>query len=299
MNNVFLVGAAKAGTTTVESVLSSNPDVSISLVKEPNFYCNDLHKQFDESVFNNLKNLSSLEDYSNIHSHAAIVRNKDVYEQLYKKNEIRLDASTNYLYSAVAAKNIYDDDQNAKIIIILRDPLKRSYSHWLMDRRIGFPVGSYYEELEKEYSNITDAKFSNSPLYISRSLYYEQVKRYFDLFPRKNIKVIYFEELFSDKYEYIMKDLHWFLGLECDEVIVDEKNKAMVPRFEKINNIMQVSGIKVFVRSILGEKAKQLLKGLVYKKNDIKLDASLVPVEILNKFEEDYKKTKLLVNSGS
>ncbi|GGK77355.1 sulfotransferase family protein [Amphritea balenae] len=298
MNNiekVFLVGAAKAGTTTVESVLSSNASISKSLIKEPNYYCKDLHAQFMTSKYNNLKVLESVADYEEVHSHAAIVKDEFIYEQLFSQGDIRLDASTNYLYSLEAASEIYKDDPDAKIIIILRDPIKRAYSHWLMDRRIGFRVQGFYEEIEKEYDDIANVNFSNSPLYVSRSLYFEQVKRYMELFNHDNVLVVFFEDLFSDKKEDVMSDIYSFVGLKYKAVFLEKKNAAQVPRFKFLNTFLQTSGVKVFLRTVLGSNVKNHIKRVVYKENDEKLNTELVRKDILITLKDDYLKTKELL----
>lgn len=103
--NVYVVGAPKAGTTSLARWLAAHPDVFFSTPKEPFYWASDYpglrkHYGFD-----------SLEAYRRLFSSAAAQSARHVAE-----------GSTNYLYSSTAVPEILDAEPSAKLIVMLRDP---------------------------------------------------------------------------------------------------------------------------------------------------------------------------------
>ena len=118
--NTFIVGAPKAGTTSLHYYLNQHADVSMSSVKEPNFFSS---KEV-ESLFYNSKCIDDSNDYHGLFSK--------------EKRQIIGEASVSYLYYEKVPNRIHDYNSEAKIIIMLREPVERSFSHYLMDYRLGF-----------------------------------------------------------------------------------------------------------------------------------------------------------------
>ena len=114
--NFFIVGAPRAGTTSLYAYLSQIPGIYMSPVKEPEFFS---------------PNRSTNDDLIPI-------VNKNDYLTLFKnvKDELLIgEASTCYLEDPDSPKLIYNKVADAYIIILLRDPIERAYSHYLMHRR--------------------------------------------------------------------------------------------------------------------------------------------------------------------
>jgi len=138
--NFFIVGAAKSGTTSLYHHLCQHLDVFMSPVKEPHYFSRDVgvrsFKADDtKSIFANLRGYIDFILKSRFY-----ILNFEKYKRLFSnvKNEKAIgEASVSYLVSKVAAEEIYKFNPDAKIIIILRNPVKRAFSHWLMDLRIG------------------------------------------------------------------------------------------------------------------------------------------------------------------
>jgi hypothetical protein len=99
------------------------------------------------------------------------------------------------------------------MIILLRDPIERAYSHYLMDVKFGAHDKklSIYQDLMRSYESQEKA-YGISPLYVEFGMYYEQVKRYFDEFGREQVKVIIYEE-FIQHPEETVNDVLAFLGV--------------------------------------------------------------------------------------
>ncbi len=271
--NFFIVGAAKSGTTTLYHHLKSHQQVYMSPVKEPNYFSTDINiSEFSNAYKKNTTFLK--EDYfkqTNLQEiQLSFVTREDHYLALFKnvKNEKAIgECSTSYLYSPVAAKNIYHFNPEAKIIIILRNPLYRTFSHYLMAVRYGFTALSFKDAIIKDM-NKKEKGWGKSELFIELSLYFEQLKNYFKIFPKKQVQVLFFDELNNNPINLINKCCI-FLEVDLFKTIKDEKhNVAALPRNKVINKILTETGIKKAVSIIGGNGFKNHIKGFFYKRNN-------------------------------
>ncbi len=168
--NFFIVGAAKAGTSSLWKYLNSHPQVFMprdELHKEPCFF-----SSFGESM--------GLDYYLNLYATAS------------EKQTLCGDASTAHLSDPVSAERIYAFNPDARIIIILRNPADRAYSlyNWMVQEGYEY-AGSFEEALRleniraaKSIPNWFDYGYYWDFMYFRSGLYYQQVKRYLDLFKR-------------------------------------------------------------------------------------------------------------------
>src|SRR3989304_10189805 len=112
--NLFIVGAPKSGTTSLHAYLDKIDDIFMSPIKEPNYF--------------------SAQTVSIKHP-VNPIRDKKKYLKLFQKgihNKYIGEASPSYLADSEASKLIHQVSPNAKIIISLRDPIDRVFSHYLM-----------------------------------------------------------------------------------------------------------------------------------------------------------------------
>lgn len=186
--NLFIVGAPKAGTSSIYSYLDQIPEIFMSPIKEPNFF--------------SLQTVTAK-------SHLKPIRDKKKYLNLFKnvRNENHLgEASPSYLGDPGAPKLIHKVSPNSKIIISLRDPVERSFSHYLMGIRIGVFSKSLHDELQQVFKKNQKNKslFQRSVLE-QRGLYYESVKRYLETFGPKQVEIIIFEEFINDPKKNLTK----------------------------------------------------------------------------------------------
>jgi hypothetical protein len=189
----FIVGAPKAGTTSLFYYLNKNKGICMSNIKEPNFFSSkDLKIQkiyYDSLILDNLKE----------------------YERIFtpkNKQQIIGEASVSYLFYPNVANRIFDYNPRSKIIIILRDPVERAFSHYSMDLRLGHVKQSLDELFDLGLNNKDNLFFQQ---YILLGQYYEQVNRYIKVFGRENICVKFYDELKLDAssfYSDILKFLH-------------------------------------------------------------------------------------------
>lgn len=205
--NLFIVGAAKSGTTSLYHYLNQHESVFFPQVKEPNYYSNIFSE--DKQAYKKPK--------PNKFYHHKIINSKKEYFLLYKGSEsysIVGDASPSYLWDLNSAARIHKDFPNAKIIIILRNPIQRAFSHYLMNLRSGLEQDrNFYSALLRDQKNSQEVwGDGKSMLYVSLGMYSSQIQSYYNYFDKNNIKVLLYEEFFENL-AYSVTGLFKFLNI--------------------------------------------------------------------------------------
>ena len=259
--NLFIVGAAKAGTSSVSKFLSKHNDVYMSPVKEPNYFSRDIKFENIPTYFKNSRNFNKInfdKEGKIISRHQLYINSLSDYHSLFGDFNLEYkyycDASVSYLYSNLAAKEIFNYNPNSKIIIVLRDPIERAFSHYLMDLRVGRSTIKSFKQAVYEDMNNNNKLWGFSHLYIELGLYYEQIKRYINVFPKENILILDFNLL---KFSPLLfkEKLISFLSLSDssydDEVIFAKENSASLPKNSLVRGIIQSTSLKSFIKKVL------------------------------------------------
>jgi hypothetical protein len=187
--------------------LRQHPGVYMSPVKETNYY-------WYEGQAENRKSVKTRAEYEALFAGAAGQRAIG-------------EASPQYLNSETAPDRIRADLPGARLIVSLRHPVDRAYSAylgWLRNGRGTTPV--------------REALRSGSP-FVEHSRYFPRLSRYFERFPRAQIKIVRFDDFVADP-PSVMRDLFAFVGVDPD-VAVDTRtvhNAARVPRSPWLNLAM-------------------------------------------------------------
>ncbi len=244
----MVIGAAKCGTTSLSSYLPLHPQIKICDPKEPNYWswqlCNMAQYQ---SLFVNTPPVSS--------------PNAD--------QRIGGEYSTSSLLHPLVPRRVRAHLPALKIIVLLRNPVERAYSHFIMSQRQGFePIRSFDDIVRKEIEEVpalleahkrgfldlnaqTNAhrsaengntlfvsehneSWTKHPLsteqnlfrfyfcsYVFRSIYYDQIWRWLQLFDRKQIKIIESTSLMDNRQE-TMNEVVNFLGLPAHNFNAEE-----------------------------------------------------------------------------
>jgi len=198
--NVFFIGEAKSGTTTLFELCNRHPQVFCPQAKEPRYFCTDFytHPQPNKAKARAFP-FKSLAEYESIYVSA-------------KKETHLVDASVQYAYSTVAAKEIHTYNKDAKIIYVIREPvsflhsLHSSQATWFEDDIIDFEKALAYESKRKK-ENIYPRTSTHPEAihYSDRVNYYQHIKNYFDVFPQKSILVLTLDELKKNEKETLQK----------------------------------------------------------------------------------------------
>ncbi len=176
--NFFFVGAHKSGTTSLYFYLKQHPQVFMPALKEPHFFSG--FRPYSEMPFPHPR-VSDEATYLRLFSQAAGY--KAVGE-----------ASSSYLCDEGVANRIHAAIPHAKIVIVLRDPVGRAFSQYLMDVREGWQKLPFYEALLED-RNRPEKGWGVSHMYVEPGLYREQVERYLKVFGPKQVLVLLFANL--------------------------------------------------------------------------------------------------------
>ncbi len=208
--NIYLVGAPKCGTTSLHYHLGQHPSIFAPKCKEP-------------------------------HYHTVIktgwpswdVRSQEQYFTLYKEaqcNQLLLDASAWNLYAESSAKFIYETSPNAYIIMSLRQPVQRAYSHFMHMVQRGWEKYYLFEEAIAQEEQRIEKGFFWDVHYLSAGYYASQVQRYLSIFPRQRIKILIFEEWIQNP-EDTIQEIFRFLNID----------KSLSVETKKVKNVTQIS----------------------------------------------------------
>ncbi len=244
--NLFIVGAAKAGTTSLHEYLKNIPGIYMSRIKEPYYF-----SRITKPNHPNRKKFQEENDYLSLFS--------DV-----KDEKIIGESSASYLSDPEAPKLIHEKNPHAKIIISLRNPVERAYSQFLMNIGYGLSKTSFHEEIQKEIKNGTD--YTQRNIGLDDGLYYIYVKRYLDIFGLNQVKILIFEEWIKNPKDTI-KDILKFLGLKINLSNFDAKVfnphreiRYPTPRGSIAKTLLKNENIKSVGKKIIPLSSRNFLK---------------------------------------
>lgn len=200
MPDFLIIGAGKSGTTSLYYYLKQHPQVFMSEVKEPNFFALEgkklLSKEEDKEEVNFFPwAVTQLEDYKNLFKEA-------------KPGLLKGESSTMYLYMDQAPDKIKSYVPGVKMIAIFRQPAERLYSRYLHLARDNRMTGDDFQKVFDKNS----IWWKRNDL-IQEGFYYRHLSRYYQSFPKENIKIFLYEDLIKKPDETI-KAIYTFLGLE-------------------------------------------------------------------------------------
>jgi len=272
--NFFLVGAPKAGTTSVDRLLRQHPQVFLSPIKEPGYFCPDIAEQLAPSFSKKtrLDVAAYLDSPDRPTVGLAWVTAFEHYQRLFEGaagQPVIGECSTFYFSSKVAARNIHAYNPEARIMALLRDPVARIRSHYEMDRAHGVTSRPLLALVEEELALGERANWGNSQFYVGASRYREQLSEYQRHFPPENICVLSFERLVAEP-EPTLRDLFTFLGISVpSDALLPFANRKRAARFSRFNNLLHESGIKPFVSGLLKkglpERLEKAVKSVYYR----------------------------------
>ena len=265
-----IAGAAKAGTTALHAILNQHPSIYFSPIKEPHFFSKDI----DPTRFNpNFRANTSIDldryfkQYPLPQRFQAFIRSTEHYQRLFEDadpQQITAEASTSYLYSEEAAANLKAYNPNAKVLILLRNPVERAYSHYLMALKFGFTDKSFQNALIAD-KNKKRKGWGQSELFLELGCYYQQVKRFKAAFPDHQLFIAYHEDFVASP-ENLLNQLTQWLGLEPFhfDYRVDV-NSADHPRAPRLNALLNKLGLRLKLGYWLPDRLKPYLKPFFLK----------------------------------
>jgi hypothetical protein len=204
--NFFIVGAPRCASTSMYAYLRQHPDVFMPDNKEPRFHCTDLDSgsELDGRFF-----MRDEAEYLGLFEAAGAAK--------------RIGEGCIFnLYSTVAAESIRRMSPEARILILLREPVEQMYSFHAVRRRNASEDLDFAAALDAEADRRAGRRLPklarNLKMYQYRAVasYTDQVARYFDVFGRDRVLLLIYEELRLDPRAALLRTLDF---LEVDPAV--------------------------------------------------------------------------------
>jgi hypothetical protein len=220
--NFFFVGAPRSGSTSLYYYLKQIPEIYMCPGKEPHY--------FHSSKFRDM--------------YGETIRDEKKYLELFQgvENEVAVgEATASYLEDPESPALIHQVVPHAKIIMILRDPIERAFSHYLVDVRLKLFKLSFHDIIRMDFDSLKKNPYMQEIL--EAGFYSQQVIRYLQFFGTDKVKILIFEEFIRDpkgKVEEILRFLD--VNHNFHDFKVDAHNEFAVDRVpfaqDVINNMI-------------------------------------------------------------
>src|SRR5437588_6703195 len=228
MPDFIIIGAMRGGTTSLYSYLTEHPNIGPAYMKEVHFFdvyfSKGLHwyrAQFPSSV------------------------QKYYAERVQKQCFITGEASPYYLFHPHAPKRIAKILPQVKLIVLLRNPVSRAYSHYYHEVAGGHEKLSFEEAIECEQERIGKEaeELARNERYVSykhrhysylaRGIYVDQLKVWMDLFPKEQFLILKSEDFFADPATGLQQVLEFVnvpgMGIQKHKQVYEQLNTTKPP----------------------------------------------------------------------
>ena len=212
----LVIGAKRCGTTSLYQHLSEHPCISRSPRDNIGFFNENYHLGINwyKSLFPTVFYKKKMESKN--------------------KHCLFFDVTSTYMEEELTAKNVYEVNPNQKIIVILRNPVDRAYSHYHVSVKEKSEKRSFEDAVFEEMNRIKSERIiqnknknlrvftPNNIHYLKKGFYALQLKSWFKIFPREQILVLSTEE-FQEDQNLIYKKIFDFLNIPNMKIKSTEK----------------------------------------------------------------------------
>ena len=270
--NFFIIGAPKAGTTSLYSYLDQHSEVYMSAIKEPNFFAGEIREEnFDPKARQGMarghRDLRRfLSGPMQEKRFGGIVADWEDYCRLFSKarNEAVLgEASVCYLWSPTAPDRIASRIPNAKILVMLRDPAERAYSQYCHGVSNGAIHWSFREHIQRNLRHASTQFCVHYP-FLEFGLYAEQLRRYQERF--RNLWVGFHQD-FEERPLEIYRDICRFLGIG-DEFLPSMERRHLASQVPSRSSVgwLKRSGFWQAAALIVPSGARPLIRSMLMRR---------------------------------
>lgn len=244
----LIIGAARSGTTALCNSLQQHPQIYFSPLKEPHFlaFCGqpmNFAGPGDDVLMNSVT-VTDFEEY------------RRLFDGVRKETAVGEGSVSTLYYPQPAIENIRQYTPDARLIVLLRNPIQRAYSSFLYMTAHGYePLADFEQALDQEQRRIDD-NWHHIWHYTKLGFYTQQVSAFREAFGPDRVKVLLFEDIKSDA-QGAMQELYSYLDVD-PEFTADtsvEVNRSGVPRSRVLQHVLY----RVNER----QKLKQMVKAVV------------------------------------
>jgi hypothetical protein len=294
MPNFLVIGAAKSGTTALLAYVQQHPQIFTSPIKETGFFA----LEGETACFAGPGDEPANERY---------ITDLDKYQALFRRVNGELavgEQSDIYLSSPKAPARIRHYLPHAKLIAVLRNPVDRAYSAYRhMVRNAREPLSSFEEALEADDARVA-ANWNPIWHLKSRGFYYQQLKRYFDLFGRDQLAIYTYDEFEANPLGTV-QDIFRFLGVDptfAPDVSV-RHNVGGTPKSRLLHKLLvSRSGVKDAVKRVLPKSTRNRLiqlKSSLLERNTVRTGPEMLPEtrrSLIELYRDDIRKLESLID---
>jgi sulfotransferase family protein len=230
----LIAGVPKAGTTALHAALVPHPDLYLSRVKEPKFFLSEGTPPGEGGP-------------GDVQTYQEHVWRRADYEALFEPappGTLRGEATPFYLYDLAAHDRIRGLVPDAKLILLLRDPVDRAHSNWTHLWNAGLePEADFLTACNAEQQRKA-AGWAAFWHYVSLGRYGEQVQHLYRVFPREQVLLLRYRDL---------KDAPAAtLGRVCDFLGVRTGVLQSIPRENVNRHVVEDNAVNRLLRGLLG-----------------------------------------------
>jgi hypothetical protein len=292
--NLFIVGMPKCGTTAMAEYLRQHPNIFMTTPKDINFFTKEVHPSYQYA--------KTIDDYMNL------------FKNCTAEHLVLGEASVRYCLYSESIKSIYEFNKNAKIIIMIRNPIDLAVSLHAM-------LVSAFDEDQNDFEKAWQLQHSRQkgenipvncwePYFLQYSQIAkpgEKVERVLSIFPKEKVKIIVFDD-FKLKTQSAYNEVLSFLGVSQDNRSkFPPHNIAGTPKFSWLARLTNrppplFYNLAIKVRKWTGIPylgiGGVLNKIRVWNKK-VFIKLPLRPefrVELANEFSEDIEKLSVILN---
>lgn len=271
--NFLLLGAAKAGTTSLTKYLTQHPQIFVCPRREPNFFV--FADEFNGSSEN--PDAAGQKRYDALKNRA--IRDINLYHYQFESvtdEKVLGEASPLYLCTPKTAERIHQYKSDMKLIVMLRNPVDRAFSHFVYAASNARESLSDFEAAIQQENISAQNIWIGARHYVRLGFYHAQLKRYFQIFDRNQIKVCLYED-FAKNPRKVIKEIFHFLEVSDDFMpdMTVRHNQSLMPKNKALHNfLMQRNAATKVIKTVMPESIINLAKN-VRARNLVKAKAEL------------------------
>lgn len=285
--NLIIAGVQKAGTSSLYDWMSQHPEIHGPIDGK------DFHFFSREEFYN--------KGYEFLHTR---------YEDR-KHYPIVMHAGVNYMLYENALLRIKQYNADAKLIIVLRNPIDRAVSAFNFMKQLGIEQGTFSRALAKEQAGkLTSPIEINNLSYLEHGLYAKQLHNIYKYFPAKQVKILIYEDFINSKTIFIKEIFEWLSISSKFVPSYTRINTTGIPKYKWINRFLYKDNtakklIKkvLFLDKVIGRKGLFVLRRKIRESNieekqkHIKITPTQNEIELMQSFfYDDLKRLGELLN---
>lgn len=273
MPNFFVIGANRAGTTSLHKYLGQHPAVYMSPVKEPNYF----HPQAGR-------------EHPLWPNRATPAVTLDEYHALFAgvDGETAIgESSTVYLSSRETPERIRDAVPEARLVAVLRNPVDRAFSDYSLHRQWETEDLSFADAVAAELDHEGPAG-GRMRGYVVTGFYGRNLSRYLEVFERDRLRVYLYEDLMGDP-DALLRDLFGFLDVD-PSIAMNTTSRHNAARYEPkhatIDRVARASAVKSIGRRLLSDRTWAKAREYLRRTNSVAPD---LPDEVRRRLIDFYR----------